>query len=213
MSRIIKPESLHIQAYNLIKESIMEARLKPNDRVVEAKMASDLGVSRGTIREAVRMLIQDGLLIYNDGLVRVYNPSKKDVIDIFQCRESLEILALKLSLENLNEGVLKKLRQNIDRTKEQQMSSTGLGHLDQEFHAIIIENSNNQHLINLLEAIKVKIHYMRISMVEDAFYTSFIEEHEDIYHALSQKNEAKATELMSKHVQTALAGVLAHIDS
>ena len=58
-------------------------KLKPEDWIVEARTAKDLGVSRGTVREAVRMLIQDGLLLYNDGLVKVYNPSKKDIVDIF----------------------------------------------------------------------------------------------------------------------------------
>lgn len=89
MGKIIKSESLHLQSYNLIKEAIMEGRLQPNERVVEAKVAGKLGVSRGTVREAIRMLIQDGLLIYNEGFVRVYQPNVQDIIDIFQCRESL----------------------------------------------------------------------------------------------------------------------------
>lgn len=213
VSKIIKAESLHIQAYHLIKESIMNGKLKPEDRIVEARTAKELGVSRGTVREAVRMLIQDGLLLYNDGLVKVYNPSRKDIVDIFECRESLEVLAIRLALKNLDEDTLRRLAQNIEETKKLDSSSSGLGTYDQEFHTIIIESSNNNHLIKLLEAIKVKLHYMRNCMVGEPFYTSFIEEHQRIYDALADRDAERAETLMSEHVQKALKGVLMHIEA
>lgn len=191
----------------------MEGRLQPAERIVEAKTAKDLGVSRGTVREAVRMLIQDGLLLYNDGFVRVYNPSKKDIIDIFQCRESLEVLAISLAFKNMDEDTLQKLKKNIEETKSLESRSPELGYYDQEFHTIIIESSDNDHLIKLLEAIKVKIHYMRNCMVGEPFYTSFIEEHQRIYDALSDGDEESATKLMSEHVQKALKGVFMHIEA
>ncbi|AUJ25066.1 GntR family transcriptional regulator [Virgibacillus dokdonensis] len=72
--RIVKPESLHLQTYAILKEEILEGAYRPGERVVEAKIANQLGISRGPVREAFRMLIQDGLLIYNDGFVRVYHP-------------------------------------------------------------------------------------------------------------------------------------------
>ena len=213
MSKIIKSESLHLQAYHLIKELIMEGELKPAERVVEAKIASRIGTSRGTVREAIRMLIQDGLLIYNDGFVRVYEPTVDDVVDIFQCRESLEVLATRLAIKNISDEVKDQLTANLKETKKVKKDSHELGQLDQEFHTIIIEASNNGQLIKLLEVIKVKTHYMRNSMVGGTFYPSFIEEHEQIYEELVNGNEEEVANIMSIHIKKALEGVLLHIKS
>lgn len=213
MGKIIKSESLHLQAYNLIKESIMEGELKPGERVIEAKVAGKLGISRGTVREAIRMLTQDGLLIYNDGFVRVYQPTVKDVVDTFQCRESLEALAIRLAIKNMNDNVKDQLANNLKETKKVMETSQQLGQLDQQFHTIIIEASKNSQLIELMEVIKVKIHYMRNSMVGGTFYPSFIEGHERIFEALVERNEEEALEIMSNHIKKALEGVLLHIES
>ncbi|GIO20453.1 GntR family transcriptional regulator [Oceanobacillus oncorhynchi subsp. incaldanensis] len=213
MGKIIKSESLHLQAYQLIKESIMQGDLNPGERVVEAKIASKLGTSRGTVREAIRMLTQDGLLIYNDGFVRVYEPTVDDIADIFQCRESLEVLAIRLAIKNLTDEVKLNLDNNLKETKNVKPDSPELGQLDQQFHTIITKASNNGQLIKLLEVIKVKIHYMRKSMVGGAFYPSFIDEHEQIYEAILNENEEDAVHLMSAHIKKALEGVLKHIKS
>ena len=213
MGKIIKSESLHLQAYHLSKEAIMEGNLKPAERVVEAKVASTLGTSRGTVREAIRMLTQDGLLIYNDGFVKVYEPTVDDVVDIFQCRESLEVLAIRLAIKNLTDEVKESLAHNLQETKKVKPDSPELGQLDQQFHTIITEASNNGQLINLLEVIKVKTHYMRKSMVGGSFYPSFIEDHEQIYEWMLNGNEEEAANLMSVHIKKALEGVLMHIKS
>ncbi|MFC4557904.1 GntR family transcriptional regulator [Virgibacillus kekensis] len=215
MSRIIKPESLHLQAYNLIKQGILEGEYKPSERIVEAKMAEKLGISRGPIREAIRMLSRDGLLTYNDGLVRVYLPSVQDVVDIFQCRRSLEILAISLSIKNISKDEKEQLSRNLKETAKASERDIGieLGKLDQEFHDIIINSSKNHQLIELLGVIRTKIHYMRNSMVNGDFYPSFVEEHERIYKILLDGNEEEAEEVMRRHINKGLEGVLEHIKS
>lgn len=214
VKEVVKTASLHLQAYHIIKNAIMEGAYQPSERLVEAKAASKLGVSRGTVREAFRMLIQDGLLTYNDGFVRVYQPSVKDVMDIFQCRESLETLAIRLAIKNISTSELEQLATNLKDTREAMNDGRAieLGQLDQQFHTIIIQASGNSHLIELLEVIKTKIHYMRNSMVKGDFYPSFVEEHEQIYEILLEGNEMRAVERMKQHIEKALEGVLLHID-
>lgn len=212
MGKIVKPESLHVQAYNILKQSIMDGERKPSERIVEAKVAGTLGISRGPVREAIRMLIQDGLLVYNDGFVKVYEPTIIDIKEIFQCRESLEILAIKLAIENMNEAFLQELQTNIRETKQTLDQGILLKQFDQQFHTIIINASENKHLIQLLEVIKSKIHYMRNSMVGATFYPTLIDEHEKIYESIVAKDTEKATELLSIHIQRGLDGVLERIE-
>src|SRR5690625_4034060 len=212
MGQIIKSESLHVQAYNILKQSILDGERKPYERIVEAKIAGTLGISRGHVREAIRMLIQDGLLEYNNGFVKVYAPKVEDIVEIFQCRESLESLAIKLAIHNLTAELQKKIEKNLVETKEVVDQGKALKQLDQQFHTIIIEGSNNRHLMQLLDMIKTKIHYMRNSMIGATFYPTLLEEHERIYQAILDKNEEKASMLMSKHIQRGLDGVLEHIN-
>ncbi|MGY0694254.1 GntR family transcriptional regulator [Virgibacillus sp. FSP13] len=215
MSRIIKPESLHLQAYNIIKKGILEGDYQPSERVVEARMADKLGISRGPVREALRMLIQDGLLNYNDGFVRVYQPTVQDVVEIFQCRESLETLAISLAIKNIADEERKKLAINLKETSKAFANDKGmeLGKLDQQFHDIIITASKNKQLMELLDVIRTKIHYMRTSMVNGDFYPSFVEEHERIYQILLEGNEEEAKKIMKKHINKGLEGVLMHIQT
>jgi len=212
MGQIIKSESLHVQAYNILKQSILDGERKPSERIVEAKIAGTLGISRGPVREAIRMLIQDGLLEYNNGFVKVYAPKVEDIVEIFQCRESLESLAIKLAIHNLTAELQKKIEKNLVETKEVVDQGKALKQLDQQFHTIIIEGSNNRHLMQLLDMIKTKIHYMRNSMIGATFYPTLIEEHERIYKAMLSKNEEKAGRLISEHIQRGLDGVLEHIN-
>ncbi len=211
MSGIVKPESLHLQAYHIIKKSIMDGEFKPSERVVESKIATKLGISRGPVREAIRMLIQDGLLNYNDGFVRVYQPHVQDVIDLFECRESLETLAIQLAIKNISEAEKEQLAVNLKETKEVPDHGVELGQLDQQFHTIIIGASKNRQLIELMDTIKTKIHYMRKSMVGGDFYPEFIEEHEHLYELIREKKEEKAVKFMHAHIKRALDGVLMHI--
>lgn len=208
MSQIIKPQSLHLQAYHILKQSILDGERKPSERIVESKVAETLGISRGPVREAIRMLIQDGLLVYNDGFVKVYNPTITDIIEIFQCRQSLEVLAVKLAIENMNDKVRKELEKNLAETQEYVDKGKELKQLDQQFHTIIIQASNNSQLIQLLDMIKTKIHYMRNSMIQANFYPTLLEEHEKIYEYIVQKDVVKAGEMMSDHIQRGLDGLL-----
>ncbi|WP_303046192.1 GntR family transcriptional regulator [Virgibacillus dokdonensis] len=159
------------------------------------------------------MLIQDGLLIYNDGFVRVYHPAVQDVIDVFQCRESLEALAINLAIEHITYEDKQKLQNNLELTYEayEQKQTMELSKLDQAFHDIIIQASKNKQLMELLENIRTKIHYMRITMIKGEFYPSFVKEHEKLVGFLLEGKVEEATNSMKVHIQKGLRGVLMYI--
>ncbi|HLS66063.1 MAG TPA: GntR family transcriptional regulator [Pseudogracilibacillus sp.] len=208
MGQIVKPQSLHLQAYNILKQSILDGERKPSERIVESKVAETLGISRGPVREAIRMLIQDGLLVYNDGFVKVYSPTVNDIVEIFQCRQSLEMLAIRLAIQNYNEKLKAKLEQNLKETEAVVNKDKELKQLDQQFHTIIIHASNNSHLIQLLDMIKTKIHYMRNSMIDAPFYPTLLQEHGQLFDLIVAQKEDEAAEMMSGHIQRGLDGVL-----
>lgn len=109
MREIQKTEPLHSQVYAILKTMIMERDFAPGERLVETKVAVQLGVSRGTVREAFQMSLKDGLLTRNNNVISVYNPTVQDIVDVYECRKSLESLAVKLATSHITDDQLKRL--------------------------------------------------------------------------------------------------------
>lgn len=207
MSQIIKPEPLHTQAYQIIRTMILEGEYEPGERFVEVKLADKLGISRGPIREAIRMLIHDGLLIQDEGPVQLYQPSLNDIVDVFQCREYLEALAVRLAVENFTNELLDELALIIQKTKEaiKNNAKNEVSTYDQKFHELIIETSGNKQLIILNAGIRTKITYMRNTILRNYYdHFDFIDEHMRIYEALVKKDVTTAEQQMKDHIKSNL---------
>jgi DNA-binding GntR family transcriptional regulator len=203
--QVTKIEPLHNQVYQLIKQMIVEGKLRPGERVVEVKLAERLGTSRGPIREAIRMLVQDGLLVQNEKVLSIFNPNARDIIDVFQCRQGLECLAARLAAEHITDEQLEQLEQIIQKSRKalENEDTEELSQLDQQFHDLIAFSSNNGQLIQLYEVIKSKIIYIRTCIIRNYYknFLNFLDEHQLIYEALKERNPIKADDEIRMHIQ------------
>jgi DNA-binding GntR family transcriptional regulator len=87
----IVPAQLERRVYERLRDEIVSASLRPGDQLVEARLASDLGVSKTPVREALIRLQRDGLVeIEPYHGARVLNPSPEDVLEILELRGLLE---------------------------------------------------------------------------------------------------------------------------
>ena len=93
-----------------LREAIVEGRLKPGQRLMEVQLAEQLGVSRTPVREAIRKLELEGLVVMlpRKGAY-VANMSLKDLKDVLEIRASLEGLAASLAAERISDEDIKKL--------------------------------------------------------------------------------------------------------
>ena len=202
---IMKSEPLHLQSYHIIKSQLLEGDYEPGERLVEVKLAKKLGVSRGPIREAIRMLIQDGLVVQHDGRLLVYQPTMKDLVDVFQCRESLEILSVRLAARNVTPKQLEALTNNIEQSRNALTHSRTKesGQLDREFHDLIMEASQNHELIKMMDVINAKITHMRNGIIRQSSnqVLELVEDHESILQALQDQDEVQAENHMLTHIQ------------
>jgi DNA-binding GntR family transcriptional regulator len=200
-----KMEPLHHQAYHIIKNMIIEGDLRPGERLVEVKLAEKLGTSRGPIREAIRMLVQDGLIQQTEGALSIFNPNAEDIIDVFQCRQGLESLAARLAAGSINDEQLASLKQNIEDSRKalERENTQELSRLDQQFHDIIALSSGNGQLIQLYQLIKTKVVYIRTCIIRNYYrnFLDFVDEHQLIYNALEARNALQAETDMRTHIQ------------
>lgn len=208
MMEIKKTEPLHIQAYHIVKEKIIKGEYQPNERLVESRLAEQLGISRGTVREAIRLLTKDELLVNRENSIYVYNPSPKDIQDIFECRKSLESLAVNLAAKNITDEQLMELEQIIKHSKEALSKNDAQQHayLNQQFHDTIVLSSQNKQLVQLFEVINAKVLYIRNCILKEHSYSLWvlIEDHEQILQALKERDSEKAEIYMSKHIERSL---------
>ncbi|MDM5214609.1 MULTISPECIES: GntR family transcriptional regulator [Peribacillus] len=208
MREIKKTEPLHSQVYTIVKEMILEGKYQPGERLVETKVAEFIGVSRGTVREAFRMLTKDDMLVQDGNVLLVYNPTTQDILDIYECRKSLESLSAKLAATNITEEQLNELEHIIHESKEalNKNDKKKLTLLNQQFHDIIACASLNKQLIKLFEVIKTKVLYIRNCILKEHTdsFPDLVDDHIQIYFALKNRNPLKTEEKMGEHIQRSL---------
>ena len=118
---------LHMDAYlplrdvvfNTLREAILKGELKPGERLMELQLAAKLGVSRTPIREAIRMLEQEGLAVTipRKG-AEVAKMTAKDMEDVLLIRESLDELAATLACEKITEEQLTELAERMQEFED-----------------------------------------------------------------------------------------------
>ncbi|WHY72916.1 GntR family transcriptional regulator [Fictibacillus enclensis] len=185
------------QSYAVLRDRILTGELPGGTKIVEEKIASDLGFSRTPIRESIRKLEYEGLIVNK----RVVKPSEKDLRNNFQMRILLEGYAAQCAAAFLPEKDLQALYECVEigrkGTNEEIMEA------NERFHEIIVRASNNSVMIDTIDRMQSLIYLFRKTVV---FYQRphLIDEHEQIYEAIQARDGEKAADLMKSHLQADL---------
>ena len=152
--------------YSVIRKQIIENKYKPGSMLVERTISAELNISRTPVREAFRRLAQDGLVSITPGKgVFVADISIENMLEIFELREALEKMAIKLLLLKGNNDMIKLVEQCAE--EQQEAYKNGDGELfmkkDMEFHNLIAEGSRNGRLVNGIRSIYDQVQMLAIS--------------------------------------------------
>ena len=183
--------------YEILRDKILNGELPGGTKIVEEKIAAELGVSRTPIRDSIRKLEHEGLIIKK----RVVNPTEKDLRNMFSVRILLEGYSARCAANFLRENEIEKLYQYVEigrkGTKEEIMSA------NESFHNDIVKASNNPVMIDIIDRMQAIIYLFRKTVV---IYNRphLIDEHEEIYEAIKARDGEKAEILMKKHLETDL---------
>lgn len=197
--------------FNTLREAILKGDLKPGERLMELQLASKLGVSRTPIREAIRMLEQEGLAVTvpRKG-AEVAKMTLKDMEDVLEIRDTLDELAARVACSRISEEQLERLKQ-IKKQFEDSLQTKDvkkIAQADVNFHDVIYEATGNPKLVNLLNNLREQIYRYRIEYLKDASsYPTLIKEHEAILEALQSRDEEKVTCAMHEHVRNQATAV------
>jgi DNA-binding GntR family transcriptional regulator len=200
----VQSKTLQNQVYEYLHSKIVSGDIPPGQRLVEEKIAEETGISRSPIREAIRRLAGDGLVVVNPrGGVSVYRATFTDFTHVYECRLSLEPTAARFAAIRMSESQrleMNKLMYDLNRAVEKR-EIVKLKKLSSRFHGLILEASHNPHLIKMMKQLYAMVMFYRNAILnipqrlEDG-----ANEHQAIWEAIQKQDQDAAEKLMREHI-------------
>lgn len=195
----------YVQFYHMIKEMIFEGKYQPGERVNETHLAKEYKVSKSPIREAIRILEKEGLLVVDRAKVVVYQPTLKDVRDIYYCRMALESFAVKLTTKIATDMELKEIKNTLKETEtaiQLQKEPNEIILLNEKFHQLILTYSQNIRLQKQVNDLKSLINYFRtLNFKGELRGKEILKQHQKIFCFMEQRDAETASSEMVRHLE------------
>ena len=197
----IASQVLEQQAYEQVKQMILTGQLLAGEKIVQDKLAAELGISRTPLRAALQKLESENLIesIPRRG-VRIKEFSDQEIIEIYDCRMALEGTAVRLFTENANEKTIKKLAKIFAPFQAaKKIKVETYRNADSQFHQFIISNCGNQFLNRIFTQSNMLDCINRIGLVRPPEET--LGEHLAIIKAIENGNASLAQKHMIAHLE------------
>ena len=201
--------------FNTLRQAILRGELQPGERLMEIQLAQRLGVSRTPVREAIRKLELEGLvlMIPRRG-AEVAEITRQDLEDVLEVRVALEELAVKDACEHITDEQLQDLKKAANEFKRS-LEGTDLvacAEADIHFHEIIYAATNNKRLVQMLNNLREQMYRYRMENLKDKrTYRTLVEEHDAIRRALKKHDKEKAGAAINVHIENQRRSILASI--
>lgn len=190
--------------FKTLRQAILKGDLEPGERLMEIQLANQLGVSRTPIREAIRKLELEGLVIMvpRKG-AEVAKITEKDLKDVLEVRTSLEGLAIGLACERITREKAAELKYALERFNKALCSGelTAIAECDVAFHDVIFEATENLRLIQIVNNLREQMYRYRLEYLKDySTHERLYEEHKRIYEAVVSNDKVHAQQLIIEHI-------------
>ncbi len=191
--------------YEEMRIQIMNGKIRPGTRLMEVELAEEIGVSRTPVREAIRKLEKEGLVVIEQRRgAYVSKISEKEMYEILEVRQQMEGMAAYLAASRMNREQLDKLKKaelNYSRAVAQE-DTLSMIKFDSLFHKTILEGSNNNTLIRLVEPLQEMALRFRYLYYNDASRALNVpQEHEQIISAIENGSAEEARQATYHHIK------------
>lgn len=199
-----------------LRNSILNGDLAPGERLMEVQLAEQLGVSRTPVREAIRKLELEGLVVMvaRKGAY-VADVSVKDILDVLEVRSVLEGLGAALAAERMTDDEMEELELISYHFKRhiENNDIEGMIEKDMQFHDRIIQSTRNPKLIQIAQSLQEQVQRFRITYFSE--YTKSKEllgEHQSILEAIANRDSAMAQKMAQNHIDMLGQTILSFAD-
>jgi DNA-binding GntR family transcriptional regulator len=207
VSRQVRVENLTLwqRVYDHLREEILAGRLQPGAELAEVALSEQLGVSRGPLREALGRLAAEGLVTIRPrrGAV-VRSLSKEEFLELYQVREALEMMAVRLAVPRLAEDDFAALQGLIDTMarRAERGEVAEFFEANAAFHGHLFAAAGNEKLQEIYRQLLGQLgRYRHRSLVLRGNLQRSVAEHAAILRAAKRGDAERAVHLMSEHVR------------
>lgn len=203
--------------FNTLRQAILKGELKPGERLMEIALAEKLGVSRTPIREAMRKLELEGLVVMIPRRgAQVANITEKDLNDVLEVRIALENVAIEKACTRMSEEDMGRLwlaAKEFERTMAEG-NLVRLAEADVAFHEIIYRASDNKRLNQVLNNLREQIYRYRVEYLkEEETRNVLVKEHEELTKAIRERDVKKAQEISFCHIENQRRAIIQSIEA
>jgi len=182
---------------------------------MEIALAERLGVSRTPVREAMRKLELEGLVVMIPRRgAQVANITEKDLNDVLEVRMALENLSIENACKKMTEeqlAELKKAAKVFEATMEDG-NLVKLAEADVAFHEVIYQSSDNRRLNQVLNNLREQIYRYRVEYLkEEETRKLLVKEHDEIYEAIRNRDVKTAQEISYQHIENQREAIIRSI--
>lgn len=201
--------------FNTLRKAILTGQLKPGERLMEVHLANKLGVSRTPIREAIRKLELEGLVIMIPRRgAEVAQITEKSLNDVLEVRRALDVLSVELACERITEeeiASLKKACEDFERATKGKDASV-IAKADVALHDIIVQATGNQRLQQMVNNLSEQMYRYRFVYIKDeSQHEKLVAEHKEIYESILCRDKERASEAAKLHIDNQEKSIIRQI--
>lgn len=207
----LAPSVLSAQVKDRLLQWILEGELRPGSRIVETRVARQLGTSQAPVREALRDLATLGLVEMQPYRgARVREPSADELVEAMEVRGELEAIAARQAAVAIDAATLRRMHELLDgmRASAGRGDAHGQALQNSEFHTCVIEASGNRTIQRVWTILEPFARTYLTATVPGADLHWLAERHVAILDALEARDPEHAAEVMRAHAREAEKQVL-----
>lgn len=209
-------KTLREVVYERLKKRIQRGEFKVKERLIEQRLAEDLGVSRTPVREAISKLEQDGLVDkIPQGGAAVKGTTKDEIEEVFGLRVVLESYAAALATEKINEEILQSLDAVIEKQHRalERRNVNRYIELNSQFHDLLYSASQSDKLYQIINFLRNYIYKYRVFLLRmEEMPKISLRDHQLMLEAMREGDAQKVEELVKKHIMRAKETLLTEIE-
>src|SRR3954453_15580864 len=188
-----------------LRSAILSGQYRPGDRLTEEDLAGHLGVSRGTVREALRHLQEEGLVTPGTrGILHVNSLTPGEVRELFRVRAALEGLAVReLIASPRREAAVETLRTALERMIDEEQDPAARMDADLAFHLELCRLAGNSMLVEAWQRLEGR---MRVAVLDGAAWQAPMmarDRHAPIVDAIERADVNAALQIVEEHMASA----------
>lgn len=200
-----KNEPYYLKIYSIIKEKIFDGTFQPGEKIVESQLSKEFKVSKSPVREAIRILENEGLIVVKNTRLFVYEASVKDIKEVYAFRAAIESYTTRYfteyatdeDIENLNNSLMQ-----VEKLIEQEASNASIIEENIKFHRIILNKSGNEILIRHYQIINALINYYRNKNISgEKRPNEILKQHKEIFDYIKNRDSNNAEKRMIDHLK------------